>query len=174
MTDMHRSAEFSPCRTWRYALHRRWDESLPTLAVIGLNPSTADETQDDPTIRRIMGFARSWGFGGIAMLNLFAFRATDPKDMKAARDPVGLDNDRAIMLHTEDRCVLCCWGAHGQHKGRAARVLSNLERHACRPFHLGRTKAGHPKHPLYLRSDTQPMWFSGEPADMARVLGVES
>lgn len=155
--SMHRSAKFSPCRTWRYALHRRWNDG-PILAVIGLNPSTADETHDDPTIRRIMGFAQRWGFGGIAMLNLFAFRATDPKDMRAAADPVGPGNDAALAVETAHRTVLCCWGAHGDFKNRGNVVRTTLSGAAGRELiHLGLTKAGHPKHPLYLRGDTEPV-----------------
>lgn len=143
----------SPDRVYRYWLSRVWDESLPHLTVIGLNPSTADETVDDPTIRRCLGYAKSWGLGGLTMLNLFAYRATDPREMKAASDPVGPDNDAFLRLYTEG-VILAAWGAHGAYRGRGdevRRILSN------RPLHcLGVTNAGQPKHPLYLRADLEP------------------
>jgi hypothetical protein len=165
-------ATFSPCRTWRYCLWRRWrdhgifdiadtrvgDDNQDVVAFIGLNPSTADESEDDPTIRRCIGFAKSWGFGGIAMLNLFAFRATDPKDMKAAIEPVGPWNDEAIRRVTRTcRSTICCWGAHGSYRYRDAHVRSLLYRKSC--YCLGRTNAGHPKHPLYLKADTERLVF---------------
>jgi hypothetical protein len=135
---------------WRYALWRAWDPDRPTVAFVGLNPSTADETLDDPTIRRCIGFAKSWGYGGLYMLNLFAFRATDPADMKAAADPVGPYNDEALS-YRQSRCQLtvAAWGVHGGFKGRADHVLSHvLVSDAV--YCLGKTKDGFPKHPLYL------------------------
>lgn len=151
-------AIFSPCRTWRYVLWRVWDESLPKVAFIGLNPSTADETQDDPTIRRCIGFARSWGYGGIHMLNLFAFRATDPRDLKAATQPIGPENNNRLILYCEaSQLVVAAWGAHGAYRNRgtdARSMLWKLDLH-----HLGLTKDGHPKHPLYLPKSLMPeLW----------------
>lgn len=155
---MKTGATFSPCRTWRYVLWRVWNEALPKVAFIGLNPSTADEMQDDPTIRRCMGYARSWGYGGIHMLNLFAFRATDPKDMKASFDPVGPENGRYLILWCASAQLrVAAWGAHGEFKNRGADVRSllwDMDLH-----HLGLTKAGHPKHPLYLRADLNPISY---------------
>lgn len=91
-------AEFSPCRVWRYALWRRWDfgSRCNMVAFVGLNPSTADESLDDATIRRCINFAKSWGYDGMYMLNAYAFRATDPRDMKAFHEPIGKDNDCTI------------------------------------------------------------------------------
>lgn len=151
---MHRSACFSPCRTWRYSLTRTWETRGRILAVIGLNPSTADETQDDPTIRRLIRFATREDYGGIVMLNLFAFRATDPRAMKAAADPVGPENDDYLRLETRGRDVLCCWGTHGGWRGRGTAVRRHVDGPGQCLFHLGLSKGGHPKHPLYLRSDT--------------------
>jgi hypothetical protein len=165
-------ATFSPCRTWRYCLWRRWrdhgifdiddtrlgDDNQDVCAFIGLNPSTADELEDDPTIRRCIGFAKSWGFGGIAMLNLFAFRATDPKDMKAARDPVGPWNDDALRRVTRVcRSTICCWGAHGSFRFRDSHVKALLFRKST--YCLGRTNDGQPKHPLYLKATTERLVF---------------
>ncbi len=149
-------AEFSPCRTWRYTLWRIWDPALPYLAVIGLNPSTADETLDDPTIRRCIGFAKRWGYGGYYMLNCYAFRATKPADMKAAADPVGLGNDEAIArISAAAGKVLAAWGVHCD-PSREADVCRLVNR----PLYcLGFTKGGRPRHPLYLRGDAEPQLF---------------
>lgn len=143
-------AVFSGCRRYRYALWRTWGDG-PAFVVIGLNPSTADETEDDPTIRRCKGFARRERCGGLIMLNLFALRATDPREMKAAEDPVGPANDAAIAdMVGEGDTVVAAWGVHGDHRGRDAEVAALVPHLQC----LGTTKQGHPRHPLYLRSDT--------------------
>jgi hypothetical protein len=145
-------ATFSACRTYRYALWRAWDFQKPTLIVIGLNPSTADEYQDDPTIRRCISFAKREGCGRYVMLNLFGLRATDPKVMKAHREPIGPDNDAAIAAWAAfgNSRIVVAWGVHGTWHNRAAqvcRVLRSLDVHLeC----FGRTKDGCPKHPLYL------------------------
>ena len=154
-SDAAASAIFSPCRTWRYTLERRWGDDPLTLVIVGLNPSTADETQDDPTIRRCIGFARSWGYGRLLMLNLFAYRATDPREMLAAADPIGPDNPEVIGREAGRALgsVLCAWGVHGAHLGWGPGVLERL---GSKAMVLGLTKDGHPKHPLYLRADTQP------------------
>ncbi len=147
-------------RVYRYSLWRRWraDACMSGMAAfVGLNPSKADETQDDPTTRRCIGFAQSWGFGGMVILNIFAIRATDPQEMKQARCPIGELNDEALT-RIADSCglVVCCWGSHGDHLGRGAVVLGLLRRQCgTAVWHLGLTKKGHPRHPLYLRSSTQ-------------------
>lgn len=148
------NAGFSGCRTWRYWLSRRWGGG-DALVVIGLNPSTADETEDDPTIRRCIGYGRAWGFGKLVMLNLFAYRATDPKEMKKAADPIGSFNDATLRSYARDAgMILAAWGAHGDFKGRGDIVRRML---SDRPLYcLGVTNAGQPKHPLYLRADLQP------------------
>lgn len=153
-------ATFSPCRKYRYTLERAWDEadlfSLPgsRLVVIGLNPSTADETQDDPTIRRCIGFAKRWGYGGLIMLNLFAYRSTCPKAMKREAEPVGPGNNEAISRVTSQTMggdILVAWGNHGTHRNRDRTAM--LELIQGTPMCLGVTKQGCPKHPLYLPSD---------------------
>ncbi len=152
---MERSATLSPCRAYRYALWRRWGRG-PYAMFIGLNPSTADETNDDPTIRRCIGFARAWGYEALCMTNLFAYRATQPADMKKAADPVGWENDGALkMLARDAGVVVAAWGAHGTFKGRDQSVrlgVPNLH-------YLRLTKDGHPGHPLYLPADLKPqLW----------------
>ncbi len=145
------SAWFSPCRTWRYELLRRWGGG-PTLNVIGLNPSTADETRNDPTVSRCIGYARRWGFGALVVTNIFALWSTDPAGLRRVPDPVGPDNDLALRrVATHSDAVLVAWGAGGALGGRAADVRDLLSGVDVRC--LGTTKAGEPKHPLYLRKD---------------------
>lgn len=161
-------AVFSPCRTWRYSLTRSWvkrEQGLERkrLVVIGLNPSTADETQDDPTIRRCIGFAKSWGFDGLLMVNLFAFRSTDPRGLPAERDrAIGPENDHYLSAITKCRQTLCAWGAHGELHGRAKEVFLKLANAGRALLHLGVTKAGHPSHPLYIPASRKPLPFMGD------------
>ena len=158
--DGVRGALFDASRVYRYSLWRRFcaSTSPEEMAVfIGLNPSTADETDDDPTIRRCIGFAKRWGYGGLVMLNLFAYRATHSRQLKRAADPVGPRNDLAIRS-VSATCgpVICCWGVHGTHRERDSIVLSQLRSARGRSIsHLGLTKAGQPKHPLYLPACTR-------------------
>jgi hypothetical protein len=121
-----------------------------------LNPSTATESVLDPTVRRCMGFSRQWGCGGLRVVNLFALRATDPKQLKEAQDPVGPENDKCIKAAVASaELVVCAWGTHGKLLGRGAAVQKLLAyRHL---HHLGLTKEGHPKHPLYLKKDLLPI-----------------
>lgn len=151
-------ADFSPCRTWRYALWRHWDWQghANCVAFIGLNPSTADETQDDPTIRRCIRFAKRWGYGGMYMLNAYAYRATDPNDMKRAADPLGPGNLEAMGYYrSRVGLIVAAWGVHCEpsHEARVCNAIGRVVH--C----LGKTKHGRPKHPLYLRSDTEPEVF---------------
>jgi hypothetical protein len=150
-------AAFSPCRKYRYALWRRWETEKPYAMFVGLNPSTADEIEDDPTIRRCKRFASDWGYGCLVMTNLFAIRATDPKVMLAHDDPVGPENDDYLRyLARRAGIVVSAWGAHGGHRGRDFQVLRMI----AGMHHLGLTKAGKPRHPLYLRADTKPALFT--------------
>lgn len=152
-----RSAELSPCGRYRYQLSR----SLATLTGSGtctfvmLNPSTADHQVDDQTIRQCLGFVESWGFARLLVVNLFAWRATLPRDMYAAIDPVGRGNDRWILdaARASER-IVCAWGAHGRHRGRGDAVAAMLRGAGHTPYHLGLTREGQPRHPLYLARDT--------------------
>lgn len=146
-------AQFSKCRKYRYALWRTWQAGDGHVTFIGLNPSTADETMDDPTIRRCIGFAQSWGFGGINMLNLFAYRATDPKILKKVDDPIGDRNDRYLSMYCDAAGLnIACWGTRGAFMDRGKKVIELLGRGSLSCF--GFTNGGQPKHPLYLRKDT--------------------
>ena len=156
MTDTTRHAAISACGIYRYALGRTWDAGKFPLPIIMLNPSTADAEIDDPTIKRCMEFSRREGFGGIWVGNLFAYRATSPADMRSARDPIGPENDTALLelfarARAGDLPVLAAWGVHGEHNGRAARVVSMAAGAGARLVCLGVTKDGHPRHPLYIK-----------------------
>lgn len=150
-----KSAEFSECRRYRYSLWRTWDESLPFVLFIGLNPSTADETKDDPTISKCIKFAKEWGYGGMCMVNLFAYRATKPSDMKKADDPVGPQNDAYIRKIASDACVIiAAWGNEGVYKGRS----KELSKVIARPLDcLGVNATGEPRHPLFVEGSMLPM-----------------
>lgn len=152
-----RGAEFSGCGRYRYRLWRTWDNTLPTCCFVMLNPSTADAEADDPTIRRCLGYARDWGYGGLEVVNLFALRATDPREMLAAEDPVGPHNDGAIGATVLSAgLVVAAWGADGKHRGRSGEVRGLL-RDLDVPFHaLKVCKDGEPGHPLYLSRALKP------------------
>lgn len=154
--EMERFASFSPCERYRYSLGRTWDFDRMPVLFVGLNPSTADDRVDDPTIRRCIRFARDWGYGGVLMGNLFAYRATDPKDMKAALDPVGERNDYWLgRLADMAGLVVAAWGAHGDHRGRAQAVV---DAGVLGSFTvLGLTAGGHPRHPLYMKAACRPL-----------------
>ncbi|KAM3107446.1 DUF1643 domain-containing protein [Phormidesmis sp. 146-33] len=152
-------AVYSDCERYRYLLTRTWGSGPKALFVM-LNPSTATEVQNDPTVERCERRARSLGFGAFRVTNIFAFRATDPKVMRAAADPVGPENDAAILdsVAWADR-VICAWGNHGLHLNRGARVAGLLRSTGASLFHLGLTGQGQPRHPLYVGYDTQPdLW----------------
>jgi hypothetical protein len=161
---VERFAVLSPCQRYRYALGRTWDLDATPVLFVGLNPSTADADNDDPTIRRCIRFARDWGHGGVLMGNLFAFRATNPQDMLRALDPVGERNDYWLRhMASLAGLVVAAWGAHGQHRDRAQAVVGSGVLGSFTV--LGLTKAGHPRHPLYMRADSRPL----NPLTLARV-----
>jgi hypothetical protein len=143
---------------YRYLLWRRWADAASLLFVM-LNPSTADAERDDPTIRRCVGFARAWGFGGVEVVNLFAWRATYPGELRRARDPVGPHNDGVILAAAaRNQAVLAAWGNHGALGARDRQVAALLA--PFRPRSLGAlTAGGAPRHPLYVRAavTTRPL-----------------
>jgi len=151
-------ASFSSCERWRYLLWRRWDEGKPAANFLMLNPSTADEFKLDPSCTRARVYAEKWGYGALIVTNLFAWRATDPNDMKAAKDPVGRANDAAILRAAHEAAiVVCAWGNHGEHLERGRKVLDLLRKSAVRLNCLRMNKAtGHPAHPLYLPGRLKP------------------
>ena len=150
-------ARFSRCRRWRTLLWRRWDAARPVANFLMLNPSTADEVRLDPSCTRARVYAERWGFGGLIVTNLFAWRATDPDEMKAARDPVGRGNDAAILAAArEAKLLVCAWGNHGAHLGRSRCVVSLLRAAGMGLYVLKMNGCGEPAHPLYLRGSLRP------------------
>lgn len=159
-------AVYSDCERYRYLLTRIWNPDGRRALFIMLNPSTATEVQNDPTVERCERRARALGFGAFRVTNIFAFRATDPKVMRATADPVGPENDAAILqsLPWADQ-VICAWGAHGAHLGRGPAVEALLRQAGVPLWHLGLTQAGAPKHPLYIGYDRQPEpWPAAAPS----------
>jgi hypothetical protein len=150
------SARFSHCGSYRYQLVRQWG-NLNTVMFIGLNPSTADEKEDDPTIRRCVGFANEWGYGRLFMANVFAYRSTDPKILKSCDDPVGEFNDYWLgEMAKFSGLVVACWGVHATLHDRDKQVKKAIPNMKC----FGLTKEGHPKHPLYLPKETKLISFT--------------
>jgi hypothetical protein len=154
----HATAVFDPARTYRYALTRVWATAAPTALFVMLNPSTADHYHNDPTITRCLAFARSWGCGGLAVVNLYGLRATNPVALLHHPDPVGPDNDLVIasMLGSQPYGpVVAAWGARGRAGGRSARMVELLHARRVHPMCFGVTMSGEPQHPLYLKADTR-------------------
>lgn len=151
------AAEFSPCRRWRYVLRRAWSNGPRHALFIMLNPSTADETNDDPTIRRCISFAKTWGMDRLTVCNIFAYRSTDPYVLSTLDDPIGPENDRFIHLcYSEAQVRVAAWGVHGALQDRGAAVASACPALDC----LGTTKDGHPRHPLYVAGATELRRFN--------------
>lgn len=152
---MSRSARISDCGKYRYRLTREWGDG-ESIAFVMLNPSTADASIDDPTIRRCMSFARREGAMGIVVVNLFAFRATKPKKLETADNPYGPDNLDALGDALSSGRVVCAWGAHQIAVNPGLALRQRAKRAGTPLWCLGRTREGHPRHPLYVPS-TQPL-----------------
>lgn len=159
---MNGSAVFGePSRIYRYTLDRQWHDEKPHLAWCMLNPSTADEIRDDPTIRRCIQFSNLWGFGGLTIINIFALCSTDPAAIWRAIEPVGPDNNTFIQqVARQSEAVIAAWGVHGHFIDRALRV-QNLLLETDRPVYVLKwTKDGYPGHPLYVSGSVTPRrWF---------------
>lgn len=142
----------SECGRYRYRLGRKWGDT-PDLLFIMLNPSTADAEEDDPTIRRCVGFAKAHDHGGIQVVNLYAWRATDPRDLKAANYPIGPDNDNHIKAALGAAGAVCvAWGERARGLARPAEVLAMIQRAGRSARCLAVTSHGMPAHPLMLSS----------------------
>lgn len=158
------TATFSPCGLYRYTLRREWphmqsDGDRIQVAFIMLNPSTATADVDDPTVAKCGRFARKWECDTLVVVNLFAWRATDPRAMKSADDPIGPQNDEAIRMAARDsEMVICAWGNHGSHLARSTQVRDMLraERLDERLRYLKINQSGEPQHPLYLSEKLLP------------------
>ena len=143
----------SDCKQYRYVLRRIWDDSVPLVLFIGLNPSTADGSRDDNTTRVCINYAKRWGYGGFLLGNLFAHRSADQSVLYTVPDPVGPENDTWLKkLQSQANLVVCVWGNAGSYRGRDRSVLSFLQAPHC----LTKLKSGRPGHPLYKRADLRP------------------
>lgn len=159
-------AVISDCGRYRYTLEREWMTGAGTCLFVMLNPSTADASEDDPTIRRCIGFAQRWGYQRLEVGNLFALRATDPKQLRRLplEEAVGHDNDRWLRrLCTRAALIVCAWGAHSTAPYRMPWVEPILAERKGGVVCLGTTKAGQPRHPLYVKGDTEPVPFTPVP-----------
>jgi hypothetical protein len=161
-------ATYSDCMAYRYDLTRVWEPEGSRVTFAMLNPSTATEIANDPTVERCERRARALGYGAFRVVNIFAYRATDPRDMRAHPEPVGgAENDAAIVAAARWAALtVCAWGTHGAHLGRGPAV-ERLLRATGRPLaHLGLSKAGHPKHPLYIGYAVRPEPWAAQGARM--------
>lgn len=156
------SAVISKCKKYRYVLRRDTGLLSPTISgclFVMLNPSTADANIDDPTLRRCIGFAKSWGSASVVTANLYAYRATIPKELWRVSDPVGPRNNRWLRaLLTEYEEVICAWGTNAR-ADRVAEFIKLADQCLCRTRCLGVSKYGAPRHPLYIKADQEPMLY---------------
>ncbi len=155
-------ANISPCGMYRYSLTRSWNEALPRVLFVMLNPSTADAYRDDPTIRRCIGFAKSWGYGRLDVCNIFAYRTTFPNELLHVTDPCGVKNLSTLKRYAvkADK-IICAWG-----NGRLIkRLMPNqspiqlLDSVKSKLHYLELSKDYTPRHPLYIKSSTLPQHF---------------
>ena len=154
---VNKNATFSDCRKYRYGLSRTWNGKKKTILFIGLNPSTANEKIDDPTIRRCINYAQNWGYGSLLMVNLFAYRATMPSELKNVKNPIGNDNDLHIIeLSKKADIVVAAWGNEGTLLNRDKEVKKILPNLMC----LKINKSGQPSHPLYQKKDLKLIKYS--------------
>lgn len=159
---MRREATFSECRKYRYILYRDWtpeyrciyDQLKKTIVWIMLNPSIADDIIDDPTIRRCISFSKLWGYDCLYIYNIFALRATDPKELKKIDDPIGIKNDTYLDEVSVSECkIVVAWGNHGTLYNRDKKIIEIFKDRSI--YCLGTNKSGQPKHPLYISQKTE-------------------
>ncbi|MGR3570595.1 DUF1643 domain-containing protein [Brevirhabdus sp.] len=162
--DAASTAVYSDCERYRYSLTRIWDPDERRVHFVMLNPSTATEIQNDPTVERCERRARALGYGAFCVTNIFAWRDTDPRAMRRAADPVGPGNDAAILAAADwADATVCAWGTHGAHLDRGPQVETLLRGAQIPLSHLGLSREGHPRHPLYIAYAVQPRRWD-EPA----------
>lgn len=164
-TDLliRRQADFSPCEKYRYYLEVIWDYTKPNLVMILLNPSVADQFKNDPTVERCQRRARLLGYGGLIVLNVFAWRSTDPAGLYTCEDPIGEDNDKWIrnVLYSPNPTIVCGWGKHAEmvQPGRSGTILAMIAEAGLKPHALGVNKDGSCAHPLYIGYDVRPFVY---------------
>lgn len=164
--EIQRSAVLSGCQKHRYELRRVWEPSEGMINIIGLNPSTADGFEDDPTIRRCIGFARDWGYGGFIMTNLFSYRLTDSRQLRYVKgDLNGLDAKATrIAAAREAVLVVAAWGSHDLARIQGLTIQRELAAYDIQLKCIKQTQPGVPWHPLYLPGNLKPIDFQGVPA----------
>jgi hypothetical protein len=157
---MKKGAVIDKTGLYRYSLWREWDIDKSKIVFIMLNPSKADASIDDPTLRRCISFAKFWDYGSLIVVNLFAFRTASPLELKKVDNPIGKQNDRYLKkaIKSADRVVVA-WGNNGKLMQRDRLVLELLSKHNIQPHCLGITKAGYPRHPLYVMSSKKPIFY---------------
>lgn len=157
---MDTGAVFSKCKQYRYDLWRLWEKEKGIITFIMLNPSTADEKKNDPTVERCQRFAKLWNFGGMYVCNIFAYRTPYPKILLKFERPIGPRNNSMILKRSKEALkVVCAWGNHGMHLDRGNKLLKILKKEGIKPHTFGLTQTGQPRHPLYLpkTATTSPM-----------------
>ena len=153
---MKRDAKFSTDKKYRYLLTRVWDEELPIVTFIGLNPSVADDVEDDPTTGRCLDFAQKWGFGGFNIVNLFAYISTEKSVLKRVDDPIGTHNDSYILSASKSSdMVIAAWGNDGKLLKRSKEVRAIIPLLHCLKINVTRE----PQHPLYVKGDAVPFLY---------------
>lgn len=158
-----RSAIFSDDKKYRYKLERTFNEDLLKVAFVGVNPSIADDIDDDKTIIKCINYAKNWGYGGIVMVNLFAYISTDPSVLKIIDKPIGADNDKYLneVFNSQGTVgkIICCWGENGKLLGRDQEVLKMIDKPYCLKINVDKS----PAHPLYLSSNLEPIDYCLRP-----------
>jgi hypothetical protein len=150
------SAVFSPCLRYRYRLSRGWDVALPRVLFVMVNPSSADEKNDDQTMRKCIGLAKRWGFGALDVGNLFAGSPPTRRGLRRAVNPIGETDAHVLEMAREASWVVLAWGRHGSLYGRGAAMRALLAKNAIPVLGLPRVKNGEPSHPLMLPYTTTP------------------
>ena len=158
---LENDAVISDCGRYRYLLRRTWDHKKPRALLVMLNPSTADARLDDATIRSCVRLLLGHGYGSMEVVNVYAYRATKPEELAKQSDPFGPDNERTIAAAIH-RCdiAICAWGAYPPARTHARSILNAIHSHRPATYCFGKTKAGAPKHPLYIKSGTPLEVFS--------------
>lgn len=153
---LENDAVISDCGAYRYLLRRVWDHKKPRALFVMLNPSTADARKDDPTIRSCVRLVTALGYGSLEVVNVFGYRATNPKELTVAADPIGPDNEK-IVMSAINRCdvVICAWGAHPMAERNTTFLRGHIQSRRPTAYCFGKTKGGAPKHPLYIKSGTE-------------------
>lgn len=152
-----RGAIMDDSKEYRYSLWRIWNDKLPRVTFVMLNPSTADSRNDDPTLRRCINFAMNWGYGSLEVVNLFAYRSTNPQMLLSVCDPIGDKNNKYIIdaVNRSEKVILA-WGTKGNLFNRDKDVLRLIEDNNVPAYTLELTKEGHPRHPLYVKANKVP------------------